>query len=927
MTATKEYDGKLTQPGRTETAWHARTAEEASLELGTDVAHGLTEAEANARLQHYGPNTLAEATQRSLVAILARQFASLIVILLLVASIVAFVLGDASEGVAILVVIVLNALIGFATEWKAASALEGLQKQAVPIARVQRDGAERQVAAKQLVPGDIVLLNAGDRVPADGRIIETAQLEVDEAPLTGESLPVAKTADAVADETAALGDRQSMVHLGTVVTGGRGRAIVTATGAATEMGRIGKLLDDVSAHGTPLEVKLAQLNRALLVIVLVLTGVIVLTGWLRGNELYYMVEIGISLAIAAVPEGLLAVTTMTLALGMRRMAGMNALVRRLPAVEALGSTTVICSDKTGTLTRNEMTVRALQIGGRRFDVTGTGYARQGEFQTQGQRIEFASTPDAADPLVLAMRIGALCNDAKINRIGDQTTVLGDPTEAALIVAAEKAGLERDALERDYPRVREIPFNSETKRMITVHRTPGGGAVAYAKGSPAAILAASGSVLEDRTLTPMTDAMRQQWKLVNDELAGRALRVLALAYKDLPAVEGEPEDEVSRDLTFVGLVGMIDPLRDGVGDTIATCRAAGIRTVMITGDQQVTAAEIARQLGIDVGPDGRPMRAVHARDLGGLDDKGWEAIVEETSVFARVSPEHKLQIVEALQRQGHIVAMTGDGVNDAPALKTADIGIAMGIRGTDVAKEAADIVITDDDFSTIVGAVEQGRVIVNNILRFIHYLFSSNFAEILTVFAAIMIGWPLPLGVLQILWLNMITDIFPALALALEPSAPGVMRRPPRDPKEPLMTLRFGWLIAWQGVLLAGCTLVAFGVGLRWYGAEGDGLDRAVTIAFMTLALAQIFHAFNARSRTRSAFSASVFSNRWLWGAVLASALLQAAAVYAPFLREVLGTVPLTAADWGLIAASALAPVAVVETVKAVQRAAGPREVP
>jgi len=419
---------------------------------------------------------------------------------------------------------------------------------------------------------------------------------------------------------------------------------------------------------------------------------------------------------------------------------------------------------------------------------------------------------------------------------------------------------------------------------------------------------------------MSDDARQRWKQTNDELAGGALRVLALAYKELPASEEQHEDELAKDLTFVGLVGMIDPLRDGVKDTITACSAAGIRTVMITGDQQVTAAEIARQLGIDIGPDGTPMRVVHARDVKGLDEKGWQAIVEHAAVFARVSPEHKLQIVEALQRRGHIVAMTGDGVNDAPALKTADIGIAMGIRGTDVAKEAADIVITDDNFATIVGAVEQGRVIVNNILRFIHYLFSCNFAEILTVFAAVMLGWPLPLGVLQILWLNMITDIFPALALALEPSAPDVMRRPPRDPKEPLMTPRFGWLIAWQGVLLAACTLAAFQVGLRWYGATGDGLRHAVTIAFMTLALAQIFHTFNARSQTRSAFSARLFSNVWLWGAVAASLLLQAAAIYVPFLRDVLRTVPLTAADWGLIAVSALAPVAVVETVKAVQRA-------
>ncbi len=908
----------MTQPETTGAGWHARTAEDAAREVETDVATGLKESEAVARRARFGPNTLPIAQKRSALSILVHQFRSLIVLLLVVAGGVAFALGDVMESVAILVVIVLNAVIGFVTEWKAASALEGLRKQAVPVARVMRDGVERQIDAMDLVPGDIVRLDAGDRVPADGRIAEAARLQVDEAALTGESLPVTKTADAVLDPLAALGDRSSMVYLGTAVTDGRGTVIVTATGAATEMGRIGKLIDEVSAQVTPLEAKLAQLNRVLLVLVLALCGFIVLTGWLRGNDLLPMIEVGISLAIAAVPEGLLAVTTITLALGMQRMARLNALVRRLPAVEALGSTTVICSDKTGTLTRNEMTVRAMQVGRRRIEVTGTGYAAQGDFRADDQRIDLTGKPDPADPLVLALRIGALCNDATVDRTGDGTTVLGDPTEAALIVAAEKAGLAPGVLCREYPRVREIPFNSESKWMLTVHRTPGGGMVAYAKGAPAAILTASVSVLDDRTTTPMSDEVRSAWTQTNNDLASGALRVLALAYK---ALSGEQtDDELGRNLTFVGFVGMIDPLRDGVQDTIATCRTAGIRTVMITGDQQVTAAEIARQLGIDVGPDGEPMRTTHARELDGLDEPGWQRVVKETAVFARVSPEHKLQIVKALQRHGHIVAMTGDGVNDAPALKAADIGIAMGVRGTDVAKAAADIVITDDNFATIVGAVEQGRVIVNNILRFLHYLFSCNFAELLTVFATIMLGWPLPLGVLQILWLNLVTDIFPALALALEPSAPDVMRRPPRDPKESLMTPRFGWLIVWQGALLAGCTLVTFKIGLRWYGSVGAGLQHAVTLAFMTLVLTQIFHVFSARSRTRSAFSAGLFSNLWLWGAVVMCLALQLAAVYTPFLREVLHTVPLTGADWGLVVAGALVPLAVIETVKAVQRA-------
>jgi len=910
----------------TDTAWHARSADETATELRTDVGRGLGGADAAERLARHGPNALAQAKQRSALTIVLHQFRSLIVGLLFAASGVALALGDVIEALAILVVIVLNAVIGFLTEWKAASALAGLRKQSVSVARVLRDGQERQLPAEGLVPGDVVLLATGDRVPADGRVIEQARLQVDESALTGESLPVNKSADPVADREAPLGDRTSMVHMGTAVTAGRGKFIVTVTGKQTQMGRIGTLIDEVGEHGTPLEGKLAQLSRALLVIVLVLCAVIVGVGWLRGNELLFMVEVGISLAIAAVPEGLLAVTTMTLAVGMQRMAGMNALVRRLPAVEALGSTTVICSDKTGTLTRNEMTVRAFHVAARRVEVTGTGYSAQGEFKVEGQKVEGLeaepTTQSSAEaPLRLALRIGALCNDAKLDRSGVGATVLGDPTEAALIVAAEKAGLDPAGLDRDYPRTREVPFSSETKRMVTVHTAPDGRTVAYVKGSPAAVLEASVSVLGADGVTAMSAETRQGARTTNDELAAAALRVLGLAYRDLP--EAYDEADLTRGLTFVGLVGMIDPLRDEARGTIATCREAGIRAVMITGDQQATAAEIARQLGLDIDAQGKPLRIVHARELAALDAEGWLEIVADAAVFARASPEHKLKIVDALQRRGHVVAMTGDGVNDAPALRKADIGIAMGIRGTEVAKESADMVITDDNFSTIVGAVEQGRIVVHNILRFIHYLFSCNFAEIVTVFAAIMIGWPLPLGVLQILWLNLITDIFPAMALALEPSAPDVMKRPPRDPAQPLMTPRFGWLIVWQGGLIAACTLVAFAIGMRWYGTQGEGLQHAVTVAFMTLAMAQVFHAFNARSQTRSSLS-RLFTNAWLWGATVLCVLLQLASVYVPFLRDVLRTVPLTAADWAVVAVGSLAPVAVVEMVKGVQRWRGRR---
>jgi Ca2+-transporting ATPase len=859
------------------------------------------------------PISLARCTGARPLAIAVDQFKSLIVALLIVATVVAFALGEHIQALAILIVIVLNALIGFLTEWKADQALSALRGQTVPVAHVIRDATERQIPAAELVPGDLVVLAAGARVPADGRIVEHARLQIEEAALTGESHAVTKTSDPLPDRDVPLGDRVNLAFMGTTITNGRGRLLVTATGAQTEMGQIGILIEEATTRATPLEERLTRLGHLLIVIVLGLCAVIFLAGWFRGHSLLYMLEVSVALAIAAVPEGLPAVATMTLALGMQRMARKRALIRRLPAVETLGSTTVICTDKTGTLTKNEMTVRALVLDQRRIEVTGTGYVPAGEFQQNGTPVD----PHADDHLALALRIGALCNDATVERTDGRATVLGDPTEAALVVAAEKAGMSPARLESDFPRIGEVPFDSATKRMVTVHRSPHGRPVAFVKGSPGTLLAASSFMVRGAGVTRLTPDDRRRWEEMNEQLAGAALRVLGLAHRELP--EDYDEGDLTRGLIFVGLVGMMDPLRDEAKEAIATCRAGGIRTVMITGDQQPTAAEIARQLEIDRDLHGAPLRTVHARELTDLDAAGWQRAVAEAAVFARVSPKHKLQIVDALQGQGHIVAMTGDGVNDAPALKQSDIGVAMGIRGSEVAKETADMVITDDNFATIVGAIEQGRIIYANILRFIHYLFSCNLSEILTVFIAMMIGWPLPLAPLQILWLNMMTDIFPALALALEPSAPDVMKRPPRDPKEPLLPVPLLGLIAWQGVLLVGITLLAFFIGMRWYGTEGDGLRHAVTMAFMTLALVQVFHAFNARSQRRSAFTARLFTNGWLWGAVVLCLLLQVAAVYVPLLQTVLETVPLTPTDWQVIAACSLTPVAVVELVKVTQR--------
>lgn len=900
--------------------WHTLGPDEAASRVQTEPEHGLSGAEAARRLRRHGANVLVESPGRSRLTMFVSQFESLIVALLLVAAAVAVALGDTIEAGAIVVVLILNALIGFFTEWKAQQTLATLRRQTSSTAQVIRDGQEHEISAVSVVPGDIAILAAGARVPADGRVVESVRLEVEESALTGESHPVAKTTDALRDGNAALGDRRNMAFMGTIITGGRGRMIVTTTGVRTEVGKIGTLIEETADRDTPLEQKLAALGRVLVGIVLLLCVIVVLAGRLRGNGLLYMVEVGISLAIAAVPEGLLAVTTMTLALGMQRMARMRVLVRRLPAVETLGSTTVICTDKTGTLTRNEMTVRAVLLGERRIDVTGSGYMAAGEFRVGGQPLDARRD----DHLLLTLRIATLCNDARIDHVDGGAVVLGDPTEGALIVAAAKAGVMQAALNRNFPRIGEVPFTSDTKRMVTIHRLPDGRHVAYVKGAPNVVLERASRHVTLAGERPLTPGDRGRYQALNEDLACRALRVLAVAYRVLPDRYGETD--LARDLIFVGLIAMIDPLRDEAAGAIAICRDAGIRTVMITGDQPATAAEIGRQLGLDRDAEGRPRQTVHGRDLDGLDDAAWRRLVTRTSVFARVSPEHKVQIVRALQRHGEIVAMTGDGVNDAPALKQADIGVAMGIKGTEVAKETADMIITDDNFATIVVAVEQGRIAYANILRFVHYLFSCNFAEIVTVFAAIMINWPLPLAPLQILWLNMITDVFPALALALERSAPDVMKQAPRDPTQPLMNRHFAGLIAWQGLLLAGMTLTAFFVGMRWYGTAGIGLQHAVTIAFTTLGWAQVFHALNARSQRQSAFIRP-FANPWLWAAIVTCLVLQSAAVYWPPLQRVLHTVPLTAPDIAVVAVCSLAPVAASEVLKLMRRGSRPRPAP
>jgi Ca2+-transporting ATPase len=859
---------------------HAVATTEVVRALDVAPQLGLSEAEAAARRTRYGANTIQAIRPRATWRLLLDQFASLVVALLAAAAAVALLTGDLLDAMAILVVLLINALVGFATEWQAGRALDALRQQAVTTARVRRDGHELTVAAEDLVPGDIVILNAGDRIPADARILDVASLRVEESALTGESTTVEKSPLPVAPN-ALLAERTSMLYLGTAIAAGHAVAVVTATGSQTELGRIGHLVAEAPEESTPLKKKLDELGRRLVYLVIMIGAIVTLAGWLRGDELWMMIEVGISLAVAAIPEALPAVTTLILAVGVLRMARQRALVRRLASVETLGSTTIICSDKTGTLTENRMTVREFYLA-------------------DGRRIDLQEEPPVLasdDLLARAVRVGVLCNEASFNAAADgEARSLGDPTETALLIAADALGVDVAHERSAFPTLDERPFDSVTKRMITAHRTPDGTRLALLKGAPNVVLEAC----------EMGAETREQLLRANRAMAERALRVLALAEKILS------DEDIETGYRFLGFVGMIDPPRAEVGEAIRRAQEAGIRIVMLTGDQLHTARAIAQELRLrgDFAP-----HAHHARDLEDASHQIIAELAERTDVFARVSPEDKLRIVEALQQAGEIVAVTGDGVNDAPALKRADIGVAMGLRGTEVAKEASDLVLADDNFATILRAVEGGRTIYANILRFVHLMFSKNLGSVLAIFVAILVGWPLPLLPLQILWMNLLMDVFPALALALEPTAPGVMQRPPRAPKESLLSRPFLWLIVWQAVLLAGIILAAYGWALREYGAGAH----ARTIALFALVGVQIGHTFNCRSRVRSAFD-GMFRNPFVWGAVAIVVTLQLLALYQPFLARVLDTHPLSANDWRVIGGTIVVPVVVVELTKLFFRA-------
>jgi Ca2+-transporting ATPase len=899
------------------TSPHRRYADDIVAELRTDRRRGLTAADVISRLARYGRNEFATEKPVPAWRRFLAQFQDVLVILLLIAAGISTGLwayereaGLPYEALAILAVVLLNATLGFVQQTRAEAAVAALRAMSAADAAVVRDGERRSIPATEIVPGDVILIEEGDTIPADGRLLESAALQTAEAALTGESLPVSKDIGVIADDVA-LGDRHNMVFSGTAVTYGHGKAVVTATGMQTEMGRIAGLLKETRDEATPLQRELDRTGKLLGVVVIVIalviiTTIIVIEDIRSLSAVADVLILAVALAVAAVPEGLPAVVTAVLAIGVQRMARRNAIVRHLAAVETLGSASVIASDKTGTLTKNEMTVRVVVTASGSVTFEGAGYAPLGAVRRDGGGpIEGALQVELKRALSVADR----ANNAIVEARDGRWIVHGDPTEGALLVAARKAGLQSEALEARLPRVGEVPFSSERKLMSTLHRDneQENRGFVFSKGAPDVLLTRCSRELVGDQWRPLTPTRREAILQVNDGLAGEALRTLAIGGRPLSldalAALADHPDGVERDLIFVGLIGMIDPPRTEAREAVARARLAGIRPLMITGDHPRTAAVIARELGI-----AEDCTAITGAELETLSDEARAATVAQVSVYARVTPEHKLRIVDALRHTGAVVAMTGDGVNDAPALKKADIGVAMGVTGTDVSKEAADMVLADDNFATIVAAVEEGRAIFANIRKFLRYLLSSNIGEVLTMFFGVLLadrigleseegGVVLPLLATQILWINLVTDGPPALALGLDPAGEAVMRQPPRPVGEGVLTPQMWRGIALVGVTMAAGTLFVLDVSLPGGFVDGSGnLRYAQTMAFTTLMLFQIVNVVNARSDHTSAF-VGLFTNHWLWAAVTLSVVLQVAVVYVPVLQQAFGTVGLSAGDW------------------------------
>lgn len=893
--------------------WHSLSSDTLEHELGSNLDNGLTQQEAEHRLVSSGPNELPEAPPPSPLEILLAQFSNLIIWVLIGAAAVSGLLQEWVDAGAILAIVILNAILGFVQEFRAEQSLAALKKLSVATARVIRDGVLRSIPARELVPGDLVQIEAGDRIPTDSRLIYATSLQTQEASLTGESTPIAKSAEPIQQTNLPLGDRHNMLFMGTIAVSGKGRALVTETGTHTELGKIAALLHQeaqAEKEETPLQRRLEGLGRALLWLSLAIVVVVFLLGALRGVPLVMMFLTAVSLAVAAIPEGLPAVVTITLALGVTRMVGRHALIRRLPAVETLGSTTVICSDKTGTLTKNEMTVTTLYQGGEAFTVTGEGYAPEGEIRSDGHPTILALQPG----LTALVRAAVLCNGAELQLEALQWKIVGDPTEGALLVVAGKAGLSKRHLEQENPWLGEAPFDAERKKMTVVRQTSSG-PVAFVKGAPDVLLRDCRTwMTPDARIEPLTEAIRQEILAVNQGLASQALRVLGIAQRLLDRLpDAYGASSLEHDLIFLGLAGMKDPIRPEVKAAVEACRTAGIRTVMITGDHKDTAVAIAQELGI-MGSAGQ---AITGAELDKLTEQELRERVANIAVYARVSAEHKLRVVHAWKDQGAVVAMTGDGVNDAPALKAADIGVAMGITGTDVSKEAADMVVTDDNFASIAAAVEEGRGIYDNIRKSVHYLLSCNISEILVMFLAALFALPLPLLPVQILWINLVTDGLPALALAVDPKDSDLMQRPPRSPDERFLTTHRLMLMLAQGTFLAVTAMFAFVYCL--YGMDLN-VDRARTLTFTIMVIAQLFHAFNCRSDQQSLFRIGVGTNKALLWATGGSMLLQALILVHPVSREIFKTESFTPEHWALALGCGVLPLIAMECWKALRYA-------
>jgi Ca2+-transporting ATPase len=905
-------------------AWHSLEVDKALDLLDSNAESGLTSQAVEQRFQKYGPNELEEQGGRSAWEILLDQFKNIMLLMLIAVALIsggldlmAWQAGNLKPGevpfkdtIAIMAIVVLNGILGYVQESRAEKALAALKKLSSPLVRVIRNGKMLDVAAKELVPGDIMLLEAGVQIAADGRLIEQSNLQVRESALTGEAEAVNKQSTITLAEDTSLGDRLNLVFQGTEVVQGRGKVIVTNTGMRTELGKIAALLQSVENEPTPLQQRMTQLGNVLVSGSLVLVAIVVIGGIIQArgfSNLQDLLEVSLSMAVAVVPEGLPAVITVTLALGTQRMVRHNALIRKLPAVETLGSVTTICSDKTGTLTQNKMVVQSLYTNAQSLRVSGEGYAPVGEFQLNGNRVEVEEYPAIPSLLVAC----AACNDSVLQKEKGEWVILGDPTEGALVTLAGKAGIEKDQWNSKLPRVSEYPFSSERKRMSVVCRveaiatgepamTSVDPAIAsfvesepylmFTKGSPELILARCTRIQLNNQAVPLTEAQRGQILAENDSMASKGLRVLGFSYKPLMEIPPEGEDEASEtELVWLGLVGMLDAPRPEVRDAVQECREAGIRPVMITGDHQLTAKAIAVDLGIAQPED----RVLSGQELQRMNDQELEAQVDLVSIYARVAPEHKLRIVQALQRRGRFVAMTGDGVNDAPALKQADIGIAMGITGTDVSKEASDMVLLDDNFATIVAATKEGRVVYTNIRRFIKYILGSNIGEVLTIAAAPILGLGgVPLTPLQILWMNLVTDGLPALALAVEPPEPDVMKRPPFSPRESIFARGLGSYMVRIGIIFAIITIIL----MEWAyfhtkTVTGAGLDpeRWKTMVFTSLCIAQMGHAIAIRSNNQLTIEMNPLSNPYVLGAVMVTTILQLMLVYVPPLRDFFGT--------------------------------------